>query len=62
MILGGESHASCSQSKANTHLGGRDFRDVQGLRQAQQALNTQVAQVALFLLSFPRHLAILVLP
>lgn len=34
-------------------LGGRDFQDVQGLRQAQQALNIQVAQVALFLLSFP---------
>lgn len=43
-------------------LDGRDFQDVQGLRQVQQALNIQVAQVALFLLSFPRHLAILVLP
>lgn len=62
MILGSESHAFCSQSKAHAHLGGRDFQDVQGLHQVQQALNIQVAQVALFLLSFPRHLAILVLP
>lgn len=43
-------------------LDGRDFQDVQGSRQVQQAPNIQVAQVALFLLSFPRHLAILVLP
>lgn len=47
---------------SSAHLGGQDSRDLQGFPLVQQALNVQVRQVALFLLSFPQHLAILVLP
>lgn len=67
LILGGKGYAKCHASgfqsyKANAHLGGQDFRDVQGLPQFQQAPNGQGCQVALFLLSFPWHLVILDLP
>ena len=67
MIPGGENHAKglapgSRRWEASAHLGVRGFRDVQGLRQVQQALGIRVSQAALFLLSFPYHLAILVLP
>lgn len=67
LILGSESHAPCHASsfqscQVSAHLGGQACRDPQGLPQVQQAPDVQVRRVALFLLSVPSHLAILVLP